>query len=83
MAKQRKGLLAFIIGATAGAAAAFFSDKDNREKTVSAAKKAVKKGKAVEKQAAARVKKAVRKGKATARKTVSNVRKTAKRVGKK
>ncbi|OGJ38384.1 MAG: hypothetical protein A2383_03985 [Candidatus Pacebacteria bacterium RIFOXYB1_FULL_39_46] len=83
MAKQRKGLLAFIVGAAAGAAAAFLSDKDNREKTVRAAKQAVRKGKAVQKQTTAKVKQAVRKGKQTARRAVSNARKTAKRVGRK
>jgi uncharacterized protein (UPF0333 family) len=77
---KRKGLLAFIIGATAGAAAAFLSEKDNREKTVRVAKQAGRKAKAVKRQAVSKAKTAVRKGKTAARRTVRNVRKTAKRA---
>ncbi|HEX9817799.1 MAG TPA: hypothetical protein VGA89_02820 [Patescibacteria group bacterium] len=77
---KRKGLLAFLVGAAAGAAALFLSDKDNREKTARAAKVVAKKAGTAKRQAISKTKKVVRKSKASARKAVRNVRKTVKRA---
>lgn len=47
--KKSKGLLAFVTGAVMGAAAAFFANKDNREKTKEIVDDTVKKAKKLKK----------------------------------
>ncbi len=68
MSKQGKGLFALVAGVAAGAAAMFLSKKENRDKTVQAAKKAQ-----------TTAKKAVR----TAQRKVANKKTTSKKKTKK
>jgi hypothetical protein len=68
MAKRKGGLLALVTGVAVGAAAMFFSKKENRTKTVRAAKKAATKAKTAKRKAVSSAKKAVAKGKAAAKK---------------
>jgi gas vesicle protein len=78
--KKNKGLgiLTFLGGLAAGAAAVFFSDKENREKVADAAQDAAKKAKEMKKEAvkeAAAVKKQVKKKVAKAKKQVKKAKK--------
>jgi hypothetical protein len=75
MAKRNGGLLALVTGMAMGAAAVFFSKKENRTKTVSAAKTAAKKAKTAKKKAVSSAKKAVKKGRTAAKKAVKKAKK--------
>ena len=70
MAKRKGGLLALVTGVAVGAAAMFFSKKENRDKTARVAKKAATKAKTAKRKAVVSSKKAVAKGKAAAKKAV-------------
>lgn len=73
MTNKKGGLFPILVGAVAGAAAVFFSDKKNREK----ATKMVANGKTKLKKVSAEVKK---NPEAYARKVASNVSKQAKKM---
>jgi hypothetical protein len=75
MAKRKGGLLALVTGVAVGAAAMFFSKKENREKTVRVAKKAASKAMVAKKKAVASAKKAVKKGTMVAKKAVKKAKK--------
>ncbi|MFZ5437483.1 MAG: hypothetical protein ACOZAK_00285 [Patescibacteria group bacterium] len=75
MAKRKGGLLALVTGLAVGAAAIFFSKKENRDKTVKVAKKAVSKAKVAKNKAVASAKKAVKKGTVAAKKVVKKAKK--------
>lgn len=75
MAKRKGGLLALVTGMAVGAAALFFSKKENREKTVRAAKKVASKAKVAERKAVSSAKKAVKKGKVAAKKAIKKAKK--------
>ncbi|MCC6711301.1 MAG: hypothetical protein IT416_03035 [Candidatus Pacebacteria bacterium] len=75
MAKRKGGLLALVTGVAVGAAAMFFSKKENREKTVRVAKKAAGKAMVAKKKAVASAKKAVKKGTMVAKKAVKKAKK--------
>lgn len=75
MAKRKGGLLALMTGVAVGAAAMFFSKKENRTKTVKVAKKAVAKAKVVKNKAVAKAKKVVKKGAVAAKKVVKKAKK--------
>lgn len=75
MAKRKGGLFALITGVAVGAAAVFFSKKENRTKTVKAAKTAAKKAKTAKRKAVSSAKKAVKKGRAAAKKATKRSKK--------
>lgn len=75
MAKRKGGLLALVTGVAVGAAAMFFSKKENREKTVKVAKKAVVKAKVAKKKVVAKAKVVAKKSMTTAKKVVKKAKK--------
>lgn len=75
------GVMALIAGLTAGAAAVFFSKKENRERTVKEAKKLVTEAKKASKkiQTNPKVKKLAAQGRTLAKKVTTSARKVAKK----
>lgn len=77
---EKKGLLPFLFGAAAGAAAVFFSKKENRDKTKEAVDTTVKKAKKLKKDIEQNPDKVMKEAKETAEKVIETARKKAKKA---
>ncbi|KUK79831.1 MAG: hypothetical protein XD95_0084 [Microgenomates bacterium 39_7] len=83
MSKQNKGLFAFLAGVTTGAAAVFFSKKENREKTKEVVDQTVGQAKKIKQEVEEHPEQVEKKVKDEAKKIVKKVKEEITKSGKK